>query len=704
MLRKLWERNLSVIPVEGKKAFLSNWTRYCTELPTEAEIDLWESMYQLPKYGIGLCCGPASGITGIDWDTESPDIKILIPPSPVVRFGAKGGLSLYRYNPNIVNTKQDRDNLGPNKNKKYEGVEVFGSGKQFVLPPSIHPDTRQQYRWITPDTLENFNVSDLPEITQEEIDILMSYIRKFPKTDNGKNLNEAWSNSASSRNERLTQVICAMMCQDSTKKDEEFAEEIYKLDLKEYSNPYFSDPTRQHNKKARGDAKLAALYFVREHRERLIKKGLTSRMETIVVKDFTVVKKAPNPFPESDGLIHAIKSAIMRCSRSGGQDELATGAAIAICSTLAANRFHIEGRPAITHQYIMCVARTGKGKGAAVKIANALFYSDELKKYNLSGLSNYSSNAAFVEHLPTQRQRLDLIDEFGTILKGIGGNNDLKKEMEGFLCSIYSDFHFKGHNTKTNNKQGACVYPAVTIFANIQRTTLVNLATKSMLETGFLTRFMNFSAKEDTDINPNYLDAIDVTDIARECARIFPYYPMETVNTDCSITTDIGSIEPRREALTIGNNVIKHRNAMDRLFYEKERELFKYEKFVEASLHTRQFEMIERLAITNAVSCDRREITCDDYDYAMRIVSTCYEHSSDYYRLIGSENREDRDLQRVFQIIKKHGKIARKDLMPRSHLLRANLDRVLTTLIEMEHIGLVQQENGSKKVVYAALI
>jgi len=707
MFRKYWERNLSVIPVKGKRPFLPGWSKYCDVLPTEAEIDEWERLYKFPEYGVGLCCGRASKLIFIDWDTESPDIKSLVPLSPVIRVGAKGGGSAFQFNEKIPSIKVERDNLGTNKHlKEKEGVEFLTTGRMIVLPPSIHPDTKKSYFWQTLDTLDNYDVCNLPVLHLENVNEIVNHIKCFANTTkDGKNLNLSEENNLTgSRNGRLTQVVCAIIAQHSYKSDEEIAKEIYEHDEREFgAKAYFKAKDRQHNQKARGNASLAALYFVKEHRERMIKKGLATRTEIITVGGDAVLKTSPAPFPESDGLIHAIKESIMRCSRSSGQDELATGAAIAICSTLASNRFHIGGVAALTHQYIMCVARTGKGKGAAVKVANGLFMGEELAKYNLSGLSNYSSNAAFVEHLAEQRSRLDIIDEFGTILKGLSGGSDLKKEMEGFFCSIYSDKHFKGHNTKGQNNQGKCIYPAVTIFANVQDTTLMNYATSSMLESGFLARFMHFSAREDTPINPTYLDALDLSEIGKECARIFPFYKLECVAPDGSIITDIGSIEPRREPLVMDRSVKSYKFEMDEFFYNRDQNMLRADNRAEATLQTRQFEMLERLAITNAVCCDRRELLNKDYDYAFAVVSACLERSKGYYSIVGSNSKFEREAQKILSAVRKAGKVSHSKLLRNSHMNSRDFQSIIATLLERQSIGQVLQGAGSKAKEYAII-
>lgn len=48
------------------------------------------------------------------------------------------------------------------KNKHFWEVEIMSTGKQVVLPPSIHPDSKQPYRWINP--IHADNIPELPPL------------------------------------------------------------------------------------------------------------------------------------------------------------------------------------------------------------------------------------------------------------------------------------------------------------------------------------------------------------------------------------------------------------------------------------------------------------------------------------------------------------------------------------------------------------
>lgn len=154
--RKYWENGFSVMPLRpnSKDAFLRNWPQFSERLPTEAEIDLWESFSDC---NIGVCLGIVSRIVALDFDNDvnglHSQIEALIPPSPVKKRGAKGYTAFYRYT-GQTNHKWSSDGQVV--------MELLSNGRQTVLPPSIHPDTKQPYVWLTPDALGDVELPELP--------------------------------------------------------------------------------------------------------------------------------------------------------------------------------------------------------------------------------------------------------------------------------------------------------------------------------------------------------------------------------------------------------------------------------------------------------------------------------------------------------------------------------------------------------------
>lgn len=119
--------------------------------------------------GIGLCVGPASGICCIDIDTESVELyeKIVqtIQHSPSGKVGKKGCTFFYRLPATIPNQQ-----IKTVKFRDGSMVEFFFNGKQTLIPPSIHPETKQPYKWYGEPLSPDYDIDYLPVFDTSIID------------------------------------------------------------------------------------------------------------------------------------------------------------------------------------------------------------------------------------------------------------------------------------------------------------------------------------------------------------------------------------------------------------------------------------------------------------------------------------------------------------------------------------------------------
>ena len=155
----------SLIPLHnpGKRPIISGWEAYSQSKPTDFEINLWAMRY--PDAGIGLVSGP-DGVIGVDLDfvDAAKSERALhiandtLGTTPLVRVGQSPKSMLF-FRADV--------NLDPG-GRAFGGYELYRHSGQVVLY-SIHPDTRQPYRWIEARP-EDISASDLPVISQSMLD------------------------------------------------------------------------------------------------------------------------------------------------------------------------------------------------------------------------------------------------------------------------------------------------------------------------------------------------------------------------------------------------------------------------------------------------------------------------------------------------------------------------------------------------------
>jgi hypothetical protein len=173
----LRERGYSVMPaapgtkVPGQWAGdhwrpMPGWQKYCDGPAPGFLHDQWE---RWPDAGVSLAHGV---VIGLDLDTDRRDVEAAIHAagvtSPCKKRGAKGWTAYFQRGAGLDGMVArvrwyDPADRGPDgKPSRRPVVELLLHGTQTVLPPSVHPDTGQPYRWITPDTLEDTDAGDLP--------------------------------------------------------------------------------------------------------------------------------------------------------------------------------------------------------------------------------------------------------------------------------------------------------------------------------------------------------------------------------------------------------------------------------------------------------------------------------------------------------------------------------------------------------------
>lgn len=149
-----WFAGLQAIPLRSgnKMPDIKQWDRWSRERINDDVKANW--LENFPDGNIGVCPGALSNVCFVDidiWDKELlAKVEAVLPKSPWRRVGAKGCVLAYKWcdtksfkvveSEDSFNRRVEKDPLA-----KKVGVEFFCSTGQVVMPPSIHPDTRQPY-------------------------------------------------------------------------------------------------------------------------------------------------------------------------------------------------------------------------------------------------------------------------------------------------------------------------------------------------------------------------------------------------------------------------------------------------------------------------------------------------------------------------------------------------------------------------------
>lgn len=577
MFVEFLNQGLSVIPLNGKRPVISGWQRYNESLPSPLIAKLWDDIYR--GYNVGLCVGPASGIMAVDIDTDDIRVHSIVPPSPLRRVGRPGReVRFYRYNQKIESIKDHA--------KK---IEIFSRTGQVVIPPSIHPDTKQNYFWSGDVTFETPNWRDsLPEM--ENIDWMSECPILASQVVGG-----------GGRNTSLTKLVCAMLGRGES--IERTINEALKYDQTMHgANPYFCDLSEPEAKRSMGDAREAAKIFVERHHRQLKGKGMIGQP----IVEF----KPKHDFPRAPGIMGEIYYDIIKYSRVE-QPPLAYGGALAVMSVCALGRYSWNG--VWPNLFIMNIAPSGGGKGIVYDYIKDLLSHEKLCLENLIGQSSWSSNVSMSIDFPEQRYRLDLMDEFGRFIRE-ASKGDTYKESAMYLAnelfSINGRRFLGSKSIKRGDKTGECFGPGLSILASVQPDIFTMFCTREMFDSGFFNRFIYFIA-EDRPVNKGYL-RINVDSIADKLSRTI----LSRNCFDLSSGDSIKNMRPNCLELESAPGALEYFNEITPEMDELEKES-----------GIRCIEISMKLALLSALASERHIVVNDDIDYALSFVRAMIERS-----------------------------------------------------------------------------
>jgi hypothetical protein len=99
-----------------------------------------------------------------------------LPDTPLRKRGNKGETRFYR-GPTI--DRSPSWNLTTPDGKRVRACDLLGPGRQTLLPPTIHPDTKQPYVWLDGVALEDIDPESIPELDPEALDRIGEALRPF---------------------------------------------------------------------------------------------------------------------------------------------------------------------------------------------------------------------------------------------------------------------------------------------------------------------------------------------------------------------------------------------------------------------------------------------------------------------------------------------------------------------------------------------
>jgi len=120
-----------------------------------------------PGAGVGVRLG--KGVVALDYDNEEAALRVseIMGGSPVNKAGVMAWTEFYRTGSGVAS----EDFVDENGELM---LQVLSDGRQTVIPPSIHPDSGEPYRWTNGASLYDTKPDQLPELPADYRERIMA--------------------------------------------------------------------------------------------------------------------------------------------------------------------------------------------------------------------------------------------------------------------------------------------------------------------------------------------------------------------------------------------------------------------------------------------------------------------------------------------------------------------------------------------------
>ncbi len=705
MFTKYRELGLPLIPlIPGtKRPAIDKWSRFSNELPTEKEVEEWENK---GYSGFGLVLGKASGLTALDIDTDDRNVLDACPPSPVRKVGRKGETRFFKYNSKIINGK-------------IAGViDVLNGGRQTVLPPTLHMDTGKPYRWITPDTLDSFDLKELPELTPEDIIKLTRKLdgetEEVVSNQDGVDLKGPFyydpnrdtpgRSCPHGSQDRLKRIVNAMISRGVS--PDEAVRELIRYDNENHFGPYFSDFTRGTD--CLYDPTTNAFLFYASNLKTFNQRQRRQKEPTIppLISGSELVDisglEAPlppkgfeaMPWPEPVGGLRDIRDLISNISYLN-QPAIALGGAIAIASVTLANRL-ILGKETWPNIYVLNVAPTGAGKSFPYTVADKLLSPEE--GLDLIGSGGYRSSSALMKDLETRRERLDVIDECASLFRAIRDGGIFQQDLLDILSALWSNSSsvFRGPEAAKNER--IVVYnPCISMLFSTTQEGLKQSVSRDFLTHGLLPRCLIF---QDTGYGEVKDPFWSETLAAGVTAQIKTLQALGRSTNQAERNLLSTKANPAR--IDADENALKllkdyGRECLDEIRGDGCQE-------VKRQFLIRSAQQAGKLALIHAAFRTMR-VEILDVEWAIGTLKAIWHNSSDLVGHLNAENAQASHVERVLAIILKAGGISQSKLIGKTRFLKtAERNEILHSLEDEGRIKKQVTPTSRKPITHWSIV
>jgi hypothetical protein len=727
----------------SKAPFLREWNEPENLITTAEGVDKYTGS------NFGVCLGH-SGVMSIDVDcVESArqmfeafgvDLYALLDGAPRVRSREGKDKYFFKAHNSLNSVHKIAWPQKEDPRKTYCVIEFRGGpNAQDVIPPSVHPETKQPYEWVTTPTKNmpelpsqiatilddwksfskqmqaacpwsNKEVVEAPKATSNSGDTIISKfndahdVRSILEANGYKKItknrylspnsssgipgcniiNDQWvyNNHKSDEWCDKTMDAFALFCEFDCEGDQslalEKAAEILGVGFQEISDELLEIAEN-------------SLKMIASERQKQLASEIAQCAAERQEYDTSKLKRPDNLVPTKGILGKMVKYMLESSNRR--QPALAVGAASSFLGAIIGRKYCSE-TDLRTNIYALGLAPSGGGKEHARKCIDKIAFAAGVDKH--IGGENLTSGAAAISALKRMPSQLFKIDEFGLFLQTLNGNraDPHKKDLMTKFMTLYSSagsvYRGTEYANQEENERTDIQQPNLCIYGTSTLTEFHSSLTTSNASSGSLARFTIFQGetKRPPRSKPLYLDPPkDLIDDMKDLLAA-----MKDFGGPCD---DMHDMAPSPK-------MVKSTFEVEKMIEELDDYL---DEFINASdqagsIYSRVIENAIKLALIYAVSINPRHPKIDREAFEWGSSISLWSANNIMMQVSNNvaENRIESEVKKILNVIRESG----KDGINKSRLTRKTMsiigherDRIVNDLVNSGKVKV----NGDKLVV-----
>lgn len=388
------------------------------------------------------------------------------------------------------------------------------------------------------------------------------------------------------------------------------------------------------------------------------------------------------------------------------QPIISVAASLTFAGALMGRRFQDEEEMR-TNIYCMGIGETGCGKeNARSCIKRIVEQCNDPRISNICMVENIASETSIYSALTVEPSPIFLLDEIGIFFKTTQGNQAAHLAgVPAALLKLFtsSNIRTSGKSYADTKKQISINNPNLCVYGTATPEQFFDSLSKENIEQGLISRLLVF---ESENSRPPAKRRVKKFKPARDLIEKVKH--LYNSPTNCNPQGNIADVE------IVDPKIVSQTEEVEEMFWEFNVEIDNLIKKLQNegklySIYTRCLEIAKKIALIIAIGDniykDDQIIRPEHADYAIKL--SRYLFDSLYYSVENkiSSSVQERNVKKVLQIIRTHGKINVSDLTRKCQHLKSNERKdILETLKESKLIEeFLEDLNGKKRRVFIAL-